>query len=271
MDDYTKFHINKKMCLLNKVVLEVQYDYGYTYLDHCGKTTNTILREYPEWIVRGEIPNPGNAGLVSLRNNCVLNFSPLNYLFLLDQEEGKPISKDSCEEFIEQVKSISRLLHDNLSLKRFTRIGCRIFYFFNCSTKPEVEAWLKELGCYSYSPAFIKAFGNTVETTAMTIFIAGEDRMYRVAFNRIERNLPLELDQQILHISPKSLSSDQRNMRKKRIQALELQRQNPDHAAMIDIDAFIENPISIDPSQFAETSIKGFRDKLLQGIDKKDR
>jgi hypothetical protein len=66
MDDYTKLYLNNKASILHKIVFEVRYNQGFSYLDRCGKTINAIQSEFPEWAIKGNVPDPANAGLVSL-------------------------------------------------------------------------------------------------------------------------------------------------------------------------------------------------------------
>ncbi len=67
-------HIRGKDDILHKVVFEVRYRYGYTYLDRCGKTINVIMKEAPEWVVKAEQVNTQGVTLVSLANQCSLQF-----------------------------------------------------------------------------------------------------------------------------------------------------------------------------------------------------
>jgi hypothetical protein len=43
--------INGKNSILQKLIFEVRYEYGYAYLDKCGRIVNTITRAFPEWNV----------------------------------------------------------------------------------------------------------------------------------------------------------------------------------------------------------------------------
>src|SRR5216117_1578814 len=97
-------HIKGKDSILRKIVLEVRYEQGFTYLDKCGRTVNTVMREHPEWVIKGNTPDPSNAGLVSLHNGCLLNFSAFKYDVSLEKPiGGNPLSDSEFSEFVQQV------------------------------------------------------------------------------------------------------------------------------------------------------------------------
>jgi len=74
----TPLTIKAKAAILHKIVFEVRYRYGYTYLDKCGKTINLIMRDAPEWIVRADQPNPQLAPMVSSETVASFTSLPLN-------------------------------------------------------------------------------------------------------------------------------------------------------------------------------------------------
>jgi hypothetical protein len=197
----------------------------------------------------------------------LLNFSALKYSLLLEQETGKePLSKAYCEDFIEQVAFITPIIHDQLGLKEFTRIGFRAFYLFNCETEEQAARWLDGLGLYKINQKFIDAFGSNLDHAGLAAFIVGEDRKYRIALNVVEQNAHIDLGQEILNIQPSKLHENQRKIRKDRLKAKYLIKVNPTNAAMIDIDAFIENPITIEASKFISSSLEQFYNNLGRAI-----
>jgi len=148
--------LKNKNSILQKLVFQIRYRFGFTYLDKCGRTINTIMRDLPEWIARGEA-TPNGTGLVSLRNGCLFNFSSSEYGLSLEKPSGEtPLSDNDMKEFTEQVVSLSSLVNDQLGLREFTRIGFRAWYLFGCSSKEESEKWLNELGLYSINEKLVK-------------------------------------------------------------------------------------------------------------------
>src|SRR5438067_3664256 len=80
--------------VLQKLVYELRYRQGYTYLDKCGRIINLIQRENPEWIVQGDQVSPQNAPLVSLRTAAIFNFSAVSLSLSLE----KPLSQDALSQ-----------------------------------------------------------------------------------------------------------------------------------------------------------------------------
>jgi hypothetical protein len=58
---------------LGELTFEVRYDYGYSYLDHCGQTLIDLERSHPDWI----------AGDVNLQSGSLQN-PKMNYVAAFD-------------------------------------------------------------------------------------------------------------------------------------------------------------------------------------------
>ncbi len=105
-------YIKGQRGILQKIAFEVRYLYGFTYLDKCGKTVNTILRQHPEWMIKGDSPNPQDGRLVSMRNGCSFAFSPYSYNFGLDMPAGgEPLSDSDVAGFVDQTDLLSRIVN----------------------------------------------------------------------------------------------------------------------------------------------------------------
>jgi hypothetical protein len=241
--------------ILQKVVFEVRYRYGFTYLDTCGRTINTIMREYPEWVLRSESASPQNAPLLSLRNSCVFNFSALKYDLSVEHAPDKePISDEDADTFSSQAEYIHAIVSESLGLGEFTRIGFRAWYLFSCSDELDGERWLRDLGCYRVEDKLVTAFGAEIEASSLSVLIPGEDRKFRIAFNGVERQAQIDFGQGILNVRPHDLDTGQDKFLKEQIKVKKRMRQTPEFAAMIDVDSFQENPKVIAPASFIETS-----------------
>src|SRR5205085_6159594 len=125
-------HIRGKPAVLHKIVFELRYRYGYTYLDRCGKTINAIMREAPEWMLKSEQVSPQGANLVSIANQCSFSFSSYKLDFGIEQAAKSEISGDEVTRFTEQVDLITTIVTEQLGLRDFTRIGLRTWYLFPC-------------------------------------------------------------------------------------------------------------------------------------------
>jgi hypothetical protein len=260
--------IKGKNAILQKIVFELRYNHGFTYLDRCGRTINAIMREQPEWILKSDPPNPQTAGLVSIRNGCSFNFSSFKYDFSLEMPLGaeQSLSDDELKDFVEQVDILSRIVQDHLGLKDFSRIGFRAWYLFGCRDKEEAEKWLCSLSCYSVSPQFSAAFGGQFESAGVAAVIAGADRKFRVAFNVVERHAQLDLGEELLQVRASSLSKEQNKHLQKQERVKRRMRSNPEYAALIDIDAYQEEPLVVDPRDFIETGLRQFSAGLTKAV-----
>ncbi|MCI0622491.1 MAG: hypothetical protein L0387_12660 [Acidobacteria bacterium] len=255
--------VKGKSSILHKVVFELRYDQGFTYLDKCGRTVNEITRNYPDWMIKGSGPDPNNAALVSIKNGCLLNFSSFKYDLSLEKAlGGTPVSVDQFTEFVDQVSDISYILMDQLGLKEFKRIGIREWHLFPGEDKESSERWLSGMGCYTISPRLCEAFDGKVESTGVTVIIDGLDRKFRIGFNQVERSAQLDLGQEILHVRASSLSKNQDKVLRQQMQVRRRLLANPEFAAMIDIDAFIEDPSFVDPRDFVETSTRQIEERM---------
>jgi len=259
--------IKGKEPILQKIVFELKYRYGFTYLDKCGRTVNTIMREHPEWDLATDQPNPQNAPLVSLRNTCLFNFNIRKYDLSLERPVGEnPLSDDEVEVFFEQVDQMSAIVIEQLGLNEFTRIGFRAWYLFGCDSRDDAEAWLRDLGCYSVSSQMINAFDGELDGVGVAVVIRATDRQFRVGFNGVERQALIDVGQGMLHVRPRDLSQGQRKAFLEQERTKARLRRNPEFAAMIDIDAFQEDPEEVDPRDFAETSYRRFLQQLERAV-----
>ena len=253
--------VNGKSGVSTKVVLEVRYKDGYVFLDKCGRTINKIIHDNPEWFPKGA--DPTNAGLVSMQNRCSFNFSSLNYNFNLERPlGGDPLQASDFEIFCDQVQTVSSIVHDYLELKTFTRIGCRIWHFFEADSKENAEKWLLDLGICKLSPNVEQAFQSKITSASAVIVMTGSDRFYRLSLNTVERSAQIDLGSEILSVRASSLSKDQNKFLLKQLETKKRALASPGFAVMIDTDAYQEDPAGVDPADFVATSVKFIEQKL---------
>jgi len=256
--------IGGRDAILQKVVFELRCRNGYTYLDSCGRTVNTIMREQPEWVLRSESASPQNAPLLSLRNSCIFNFSSLKCDLSIERAPDKdPLGEKDVEVFAEQAENLHAIVADCLGLREFTRIGFRAWYIFGCSSSEDSEKWLLGLGCYQIGTNLRSAFDNAeVESGSLSVVIVGEDRKFRIAFNGVELQAQIDFGSGILSVRPRDLPTDQHRVLLEQERVRQRMRQMPEFAAMIDIDAFQEEPLVVAPKDFITTSCREFLPRL---------
>jgi hypothetical protein len=194
--------------------------------------------------------------LISLRTGCGFSFSSEGLAISLEKPgAGDPPSDKELQEFTDQADILSRIVIDQLGLKEFVRVGFRVWYLFACDTKEEAEKWIRNLGYYSIASDLNKAFDGAVEITNATVIIGATDRKFRIALNGVENQAQLDMGEEILNVRAANLSKDQDKLLKEQMRVKRRLTVNPGFAAMIDVDAFQDSPISIDPRDFIQTSI----------------
>lgn len=249
--------------ICHKVVYEVRYKYGFTYLDRCGSTVNEIMNSTDEeWEFYGSDPNPQNAPLISLRNGTRFNFSALKYDFALEQTEGadKDIEKQDIVGFIEQVDLVSSIVNEKLSLKDFSRVGFRIWYLFATRTREESEAWISQLLKTSdIDNSIAEALNGNVEAKSHVVVVKSEDRKFRISITGVESQARLNLAGGMVSIRKSKLSSGQDKYLKKQLKRA---AKNPEFAVMFDIDSFVEFPKDIEARDFIAESLKQIEEKV---------
>jgi hypothetical protein len=247
--------IKGKEAILDKIVFELRYQRGFTYLDRCGRMLNALIDDHPEWTVDPNHPNPQSASLISLANSCVLSMGTRKMDLALEIPiGGESLAEDSIVVFADQVDHAASVVMDQLGLDKFDRIGCRLWYVFPAESKEESEEWLQSLGCYSVSQTLIRAFGGAMEALGVAVVISSHDRKYRISFNGVERTATLDLGNAVLNIRIKDLPSGQQELLREQERTKARVRRTPDFPAMIDIDAYVENPEAPDAKAFVKST-----------------
>jgi hypothetical protein len=263
--------VRGKEAILHKVVFELRYWYGMTYLDRCGRTVNAIMKDYPEWTLLSDHPNPQSAPLVSLTNSCRFNFSGRKLDLSLERPLGEdPLGPDDVEQFADQTEKVTAVVLDQLGLQEFSRIGFRTWFLFPGESQDDSERWLQGLGCFSVSAEVASSFRGEVEAVSVAVVIAADDRKYRLAFSGVERQAQVKIGEGLLNVRTRDLHEKQHQvlLEQQRIKA-RLHR-SPEHAAMIDVDVYTEEPVVIEPPRkFIETAYAGVVANLRQVLETK--
>lgn len=250
-----RLRINGKTSFLHRVVLEVRYAHGYTYLDRCGRTINLITREYPEWSLRGS-PDPSSAGLASLQNGCLFNFSSENYVFLLEKPKGGDgIAKSDLKIFFDQIDLLSRVVSDQLDLNEFRRIGVRTWNVFPCSSTDEAQGWIEQLGWVTFSEDFMHSLEGKIEGSSFVVLVPSIDRTFRVSVSSQEGHALVDMGPEVLTLRASKLPKRQDEYLREQMRAKRRMMANPDFSVLLDVDTFQEDPLSLDPRDFIVTSL----------------
>lgn len=244
--------------LCHKVVFEVRYDHGLTYLDRCGTTANRIIAAFPEWVLADEGANPQNAPLVSLSSGAQFNFGPLKYDFSLEQPTNSEtgLTKGDLDVFASQGDLVGRIVQEELELKIFSREGFRVWYVFGATSEKHANQLLSGIQAFHIDPIVTEAFSGELESQGYVAVIAGKDRKFRISANVVERLEQLNVGTQSLKTLPRRLPTKQREALLEQLREKRRVVANPQFALMIDVDCYLDNPIDIAPTDFIHKSLE---------------
>jgi hypothetical protein len=258
--------INGKEPLLRHVVFELRYDYGFNYLDRCGKILNRISRDHGEWVIASQV-SPQNANLYSMKNDCRFGFNALNCSLDIDRtNSASMIADEDINDFAIQCEEMTSVVIDELALTEFSRIGFRAWYYFPCNSKKESDMWIQELGIISLAPDLISTYGSELESISLAAVITGPDHRLRIGFESLETSAQLHPGPETINIKASKLRGGQRAFLREQLKARRRLEINAKHAATIDFDSFQEDPLSIDPRDFITHNFSLLMDRLYRAI-----
>lgn len=251
-----------KAAILERLILEVRYDYGYGYLDRTGKFINSIFRKCPEWTVNNP-PTAQASSLISLSNGAIFSYTPLNYFLSLDRDIGKEsLGKNDFDEFRDQIGILSKNINMEFGLENFTRVGFRILYAFSCNNMEEAVKWVDDLGLQKINSNLLEAFQGKTDRMGGDVVIKVSDRNIRLQFGTFQREIKVDLGQTTLSVVPHRLPKHQHEALLDIYKARNRIAKNPEFACTIDVDVFRENPIEMDAEHFIDSSDKLITDSL---------
>jgi len=258
--------IKGKIPVLIKVVFELRYRQGYTYLDRCGRTINLIQEYHPEWILAGSNqPNPQMAPLIHVETGAKFSFSSLKLDIGLERplREGE-VDDEKIKNLADQADELTSIVIDQLGLAEFTRLGFRIWYLFPSDTREDARQFMSDLGLFDVRPKLLSAFAGEQEETSAVIIINGQDRKFRFATEVTERTMEVDLGDAVVNLPIQALPSEQRKKaRLEQQKSASRRRKYPPFATMIDIDAYREDPAAMPkPSEFMLSSL----DYAIKGV-----
>jgi len=256
--------INGKQAVLQKMVYELRYRRGYVYLDKCGRTLDALVSRYPEWAPRDDAVSPQNAPLVSFRNRAVLNFSSKKIDLSLEMSSGgNALSDQDVDAFAAQGEAVTNLIIEQLGLKDFERIGFRAWYLFPCDHLKEATSWLTGLKFFNLSERSRAAFPGELESVSLAAVFQGETN-YRIALNQVERTTQVDVGQEILNVRASKLHKKQREFFHEQLKVRKRLQENPAFAAMVDIDAFRNDPETVAPQEFIKHCMSEFATRIAK-------
>jgi hypothetical protein len=242
--------IKGKEPLLRRVVCEVRFRDGHLYLDHCGRLLKKLVNSSPEWILGNEA-TPGGAQAFQMASGSALAFSRHSTSLSMDYTTADETIEDTqVEQFAEVADDAFGLIFDELEVKEWSRIGYRESYHFSCESKAEAFRWLTELGLVTVSATLPGSFQGTPQAIELSFELEGTDCSYRIGLGGIERAAQVPIGDATLTVRPSLLPEKQKDVLKQKLKQQRQRQINAAFAALIDIDAYRENPVEVEPGSF---------------------
>ncbi len=244
--------------VLHKLVYELKYWHGMTYLDACGRTINYLMRQDPSWVIRQDEPSPQNAPLINLDTGSTLNFNTKKIDLSLERSLGKKeFLVSDVETFATEADRSSRIILESLGISDFDRIGFRMWFLIPQPTTEACHQWINQLGLFSFPESQLTERG--ARSVSFAVSFEEDDGGSRIALNSVERQVPFEAGDQALNIRSRDLNKNQREHLKKKVADARL---NADAAVMIDMDVYLNDFEDIDILDF----IKGSNNRIVEAI-----
>ncbi len=203
--------------------------------------------------------------MVSLRNGAKFNFSSSRYNIIMEQPLGgsKDLDENDINEFIAQAEFVSSIVNEMLNLKDFVRVGFRIWYLFGSKDKDDSTAWIsKLLKEMSIDESIAKGFEGSIDAMNYVAVIASQDRKFRISITGVESNAQIDVGDGLLGVRASKLSKNQDKIFTKQLKERKRIFLNPQFAAMIDVDSFVEEPKDVNANDYIVESLKQIEKRL---------
>ena len=273
---FTTVHlINGKEPVLRQMVCEVRFRDGHLYLDHCGRLLKKLIHSSPEWVL-GSQSNPNGTVVYNLAEGLVLTFS-MNGVSLDLNKSGTDefIEQNEAKQFAPMAEDALGLVFDEFEVKDWSRIGFRELYYFPAESKAETHKWLNDLGIFSASLNLAASFKGNFEEIGFSLAMEGEENSYRIALNGVERPAQVPIGDATLTVRSSGLHQKVDAALKKAIKKQRQKQINPAFAAVLDIDAYRNDPAELDVANFIQecnsNNLGRFRSAVVPANGKKGK
>jgi len=230
--------------VLHKLVFELRYDYGYTYLDRAGSTINDILRSNAGWIPEGV--NPQQGVLKHIDSEAIFTFGPRK-LVLSQQQSEKIATLMPLPDFAEMANKLARTVRGWLQLaeeeRDFTRVGFRVWRLFEQESLESAKKAIRSMGILSEQHFASLADVRSVDEVSFNVTIDRPVCKTRIAVAAVEQSIQVDpaTVKQALQI-PHEFSHDQVEKLREKIKAKKCLQQYPQFAVLVDMDHFVDDP-----------------------------
>jgi hypothetical protein len=258
-----------------QIVFQLRYSHGYSYLDRCGSILNEIERKYTDWVVSNSVSPQGSA-LLAVSNGCQLNFSSTSIdLSLRRESTDDPISEASSRVFHDQIDEMTTFICDRLDVSKATRIGFRMIFTVPMPSKELAALNVREKNIWKLGSEFLNDIGGTTTSEAMTVEFDLAESSYRLGIQPVEKAENVKLGNRKHAVRMADLPSGPRTKLQSSRNVAKLARQdeidswNVPNFVRIDIDAFQDDPQTIDAVEFSRknsVTITDIAQKINRGF-----
>jgi hypothetical protein len=244
---------------LDKIVFEVRYAFGHTYLDRCGQTLVDIERGVPGWIP-GEV-DVQRGVVFHATNGYTITFHSSAFNFNATSSED-PQHLKNLEDIGEQLDAVWKIVSSNLGIREFVRMGARFFYLVPTNSMEESERVIERSGLQLTTTGLDDY--KLMRRNLVGVF-SKDSVEYRVGLSGITRTSAQQAPP-ILTTLPHLLPRHQREAQIEMLKARTRYRKDPRHAASFDVDCVIFDPPSVSPSSYLVEQSRIVADDFVRSL-----
>lgn len=231
----------QKNKVIHRLVFELRYDYGYEYLDRCGRTINLIQEECPDWAV-ADVGVQGTV-LVQPQTEAKFAFAPLKLDF------SQELSKETTvllpiEEFAQTASNLTEKVVKVLELDQFSRIGFRAWILFGMPSFEGAKDAIRDTQIVR--PACIDAIGDKGDLgeVGFSLVLSRDECLTRVAVAAVRQRLKVSGSTiEAARRKPYRHPPEKRQeLLREKIQANKAIKHFPEYAVLVDIDHSLDDP-----------------------------
>lgn len=227
--------------VIHKLIFELRYNYGFTYLDRCGATLNDLLSSNPGWF--SDQINPQSGIIHYPEKRLIYTFNTQRISFHQEQSE-RIATLIPIKNFGNYANSLTGIVIDRLGIEDFSRIGFRVWRLFGTESFEKAREKIIQLGYVNTKIIKEKIGNNEIEEIGFNFIINTDIGKARIAITPIEQNIKID-PATIKHSKQKIHKLPPENRKSALLNKIKLQKaikNYPLFSILIDIDFFCEDP-----------------------------